>query len=265
MQIKQLWCWSWRQCLKTDVWRLWFVVGPGLRWSGEGALQHSKVGWLPYDSHLTKSYSRADDNGCPPLEDEEERWCSLYLCSRLLGLIILILCKVKVTHTFPSSSWPGTITDWQQTLLYVSVSILYPFHDFEQALGSLCSCLFPPAMASLPCKTFCRAALTNFHNKEMDLLQLQLHCSSHQLQDYLLSWDWHLLNHQCLQGSNTLQQNQTQPINLSQKPHNNLMVSHCLAHHHQKIFDDRLYQSRNRWFDKIVLLTTLYMIKRCKY
>ena len=101
MQIKQLWCWSWRQCLKTDVWRLWFVVGPGLRWSGEGALQHSKVGWLPYNSHLTKSYSRADDNGCPPLEDEEERWCSLYLCSRLLGLIILILCKVKVTHTFP--------------------------------------------------------------------------------------------------------------------------------------------------------------------
>ena len=80
---------------------MWFVVGPGLRWSGEGALQHSKVGWLPYNSHLTKSYSRADDNGCPPLEDEEERWCSLYLCSRLLGLIILILCKVKVTHTFP--------------------------------------------------------------------------------------------------------------------------------------------------------------------
>ena len=30
-----------------------------------------------------------------PLEEVEEKWCSLYLCSRLLGLIILTLCKCR--------------------------------------------------------------------------------------------------------------------------------------------------------------------------
>ena len=41
-------------------------------------------------------YLRAGDGGSPPyapLEKEEEHWCSLYLCSRLFGLIIVILCK----------------------------------------------------------------------------------------------------------------------------------------------------------------------------
>ena len=40
---------------------------------------------------------RADDRGVKisRLEEMEEKWCSLYLCSRLLGLIILTLCKCR--------------------------------------------------------------------------------------------------------------------------------------------------------------------------
>ena len=93
-----LWCphWSRKQHIEADRGSR-RTIGTCLRQSGESAFQCSEVSYKYDKQDPFTQLLRADDRGMKisPLEEVEEKWCSLYLCSRLLGLIILTLCKCR--------------------------------------------------------------------------------------------------------------------------------------------------------------------------
>ena len=73
---------------------------------------------------------RADDDGSPPfvpLEKEEENWCSLYLCSRLLGLIVVILCKTK--YNYGKVHFIKSWLEKEQTFANFVTNIQMTLHD----------------------------------------------------------------------------------------------------------------------------------------
>ena len=96
--LQVLWCphWSWKQHIEADRGSR-RTIGTCLRQSGESAFQCSEVSYKYDKQDPFTQLLRADDRGMKisPLEEVEEKWCSLYLCSRLLGLIILTLCKCR--------------------------------------------------------------------------------------------------------------------------------------------------------------------------
>lgn len=38
----------------------------------------------------------ATSSSSPMAPEEEESWCSLYLCSRVIGIMVVVLCKSRV-------------------------------------------------------------------------------------------------------------------------------------------------------------------------